>query len=141
MSEEYDQEDSNAYDDAERRNEVSQEVMEAYGSPVPEEKINQFKIFDKAIERRDTTRTTYLTKGELGKPLFSVRFYLNCYETAKSFNAPLIEKYFLKKAGVITNTGMSNEGFILKLSVSSNRTVKRTHVKSEDEKTKENTGE
>lgn len=138
---EVDEADQTAYDDAETRAEVNADAAEGYGYPQPEEKYNQFKIFSEAIKRKDTTRTTFLTKGELGRPLFSVRFYLHCYNLAKSFNSPSVMEYFGKKAGVITDSGMSNEGFILKLNVSSNRTVRRTHVKSDNETQKENTGE
>ncbi len=140
MSEEYDEEEA-AYDDAEMRAEINQDIVEGYGSPQPEEKINQFKIFNDAINKYDTTRVTYLTKGELGRPLFSVRFYLQCYKRALAWNAPLVAEYFKKRAGVITDSGMSNEGFMMRLPVSSNRNVKRTHVKSDSQSQKENTGE
>ena len=140
MSEEIDTDDQQAYDEAENRAEINEEIAEGYGYPTEQEKLNQWKIFNDAIKAVDTTRTTYLTKGELGRPLFSVRFYLQCYNRAKAFNAPLIMDYFRKKARVITDSGMSNEGFILKMNVSSNKSIRRTHTKSEDT-TKENTGE
>lgn len=126
MSEQDIQED-NSYDDAEVRAEVSQEVAEQYGSPQPEEKINQFTILKEMINKKDSLRTTFLTRPELGKPMFSARFYLDCMKLCDMYGADLIKEYFANKVGTITDSGMSNEGFTPKLSVTNNRNVRRVH--------------
>jgi hypothetical protein len=127
------EEEQNFEDETELRAEINQEVMEGYGAPTGEEKINQHTIFKKALENKDTIRTTYLTKGELGKPLFSVRFYLNCLKISKRFNAREVDKYFLEKIRNITDSGMSNEGFLMKLNVSNRKQVTRKTEKKESE--------
>lgn len=118
------------YEEAENRAEVNAEVAEEYGAPTPEEKINQFTITDKAIKRKDSLKTTYLTKGELGLPLFSVRFYLDCASIADVYNSQLIKEYFLNKIQNTAASGMSNEGFIMKLNVTNRREVARRHTRT-----------
>src|SRR2546428_135271 len=87
--------EENDYDDAETRAEINAEIAESYGAPSAEEKINQYKITSDAIHAPDPLRTTYLSRAEVGKPQFSVRFYLDCAKIAKMYNAKMIEKYFL----------------------------------------------
>ena len=117
----------NQEEEADLRAELNSDAIQDYGAPTPEEKINQFTILKSAFDRKDTLRTTFLRKEELGKPMFSVRFYLGCESLCKMFNAPMIEEYFKNHVQNITGSGMSNEGFAMKLNVSNIRNVKRTH--------------
>jgi len=128
---ELDQEDSD-YEDAENRAEINAEVAESYGAPEFDEKTNQFTIIKKAISAKDSLRTTYLSKGELGRPMCSTRFYIDVSKLCKIYNAPMVERYFRNKSATITDSGMSNEGFTMKLNVTSRRDVNRKNVKKTD---------
>lgn len=113
-------------DEAEDRADINADLAEGYGSPDPSEKINQYTITKEAIKAKDATRTTFLHKEELGKPLFSVRFYQSMKSIAKMYNSELVKEYFDNHIKNITSSGMSNEGFIMKLNVTNNRNVRRT---------------
>lgn len=129
MDEELDEtdEDESMEAEAEMRAEISQDIASDYGAPEPEEKINQHTIIKKAIDATDNIKTTFLTKGELGRPLFSMRFYLDCAKICSMYRAPKAARYFWNKAQIIAKSGMSNEGFTMKLAVTNKRDVTRTH--------------
>ncbi len=129
------EEDNNdiAYDESVARAEASQDVADDYGYPTPEEKINQFTIMKQALDSKNNVKTTYLTRPELGKPLFSMRFYLDCAKMAEIYNSELIKNYFMNKVQNIASSGMSNEGFMMKLNVTNRRDVTRKSVKKSDD--------
>lgn len=122
------EEQDNLYNEAEERADANMDVSEDYGSPSVPEKLNQFTILKDAIHSKDNVKTTYLTTKELGRPQFSVRFYMNCKSISDTFNSNLISNYFKDKIQNITGSGMSNEGFAMKLSVTNKRDVTRKHV-------------
>lgn len=123
---EINQED-NQLNDAEDRADINLDLADSYGAPDPSEKINQYTITKEAIKSKDPVRTTFLHKEELGKPLFSVRFYLSMQSIAETYNSELISNYFKNHVNNIASSGMSNEGFIMKLNVTNNRNVTRRH--------------
>ena len=131
MSEEVTQDemdrDEEMLNEAEDRADINMDAAEGYGAPMQEEKINQFTITKEAIHSKDAVRTTFLKREELGLPLFSVRFYLGCQSIAESFNAQMIADYFKSHVQNISSSGMSNEGFIMKLNVTNRRDVTRRH--------------
>lgn len=126
-------------DQVEGQMDASQEYQEGYAAPEPEQKINSDAFLWKAsFDHDDTLRTTYLTEGELGRPLFTVRFLLDMEDIAKYYIDPLSEelkidnriaKYFWEKIQNITSSGMSNLGFGPLLSVTKRMDITRKKVK------------
>ena len=117
---------------------AQQEFAEAYGSPEPEEKHNQHTFLSNAVKAKDTTRTTFLSEQEIGKPLFSVRFLLDMEDVshhyldgfANEYNGEnRIATYFFNKVQNITDSGMSNKGFAMNLNVTRKMDTTRTRVK------------
>lgn len=105
------------------------DIENDYGAPMPEEKHNAHTILDKAIERRDSTRTTFLTESELGRPVFSVRFLSDLEDDAKRLNLVRIENYYHEKIQNVTGTGMSNKGFAMNLNVTQKRDTVRKRIR------------
>jgi len=117
--------------------------QEAYGAPEPEEKINQHAfIFRSAFDNEDTIKTTFLTEGELGRPLFTVRFLMDMEDLARYYIDPVAKKigldpkkdnkianYFWEKIQNITASGMSNKGFIQNLNVTRKMDMTRKRTK------------
>lgn len=76
---------------------LTQEQMEAYGYPEPEEKQSQHSFLHKAaFGTEDTIRTTYLSESELGRPLFNIRFLLDMEDIADHYLKGVVE--FINKA-------------------------------------------
>ena len=133
-----------AADDAqEDQYENQQGFIEAYGSPEPEEKHNQHTFLSKSIEAKDTVRVTYLDEGELGRPMFSVRFLLDMEDISKLYLDDLakdlsddneivdnkVADYFRQKILNITDSGMSKEGFTALLNVTRKMDTVRKKVR------------
>jgi hypothetical protein len=128
--------------------EAQQDLAEDYPYPEQEEKHNSHFIINKALEKQDTVRTTFLTESELGKPLFSVRFLADLHDdalransevkelTGKQLRLEILENYYYEKIQNITSTGMSNKGFMMNLNVTHKReaTKRRLRIPSEYEK-------
>lgn len=105
-----------------------QSFQEAYGYPEAEEKQNQHSFLHKAtFDSPDNIKTTFLQEGELGRPLFNVRFLLDIHDICLHYIDPLcdeaglgkennkIAKYFWEKIQNIAASGMSNKGFAMNL--------------------------
>lgn len=121
----------------------NQELMSAYPAPEPEERMNAHTFLHKAaFGEVDTTKTTFLSESELGRPLFSVRFMLKMEDVAKYYLDSLIREFGLKpeeynkianyfKADVqnTTDSGMSNKGFSMNLNVTRRMDATRRRVK------------
>ncbi len=122
----------------------SQEFQEAYGSPEPEEKMNPSSfIHNAAFKSTDTLRTTFLTEWELGRPMFNVRFLLDMEDISKFYLDEMVEElsdenkqmenkvadYFKQKIMNITDSGMSNEGFMANLNVTKKMDTVRKKVR------------
>lgn len=120
-----DQLEEETEDKTEDSMELSQDIQEQYGSPEQEQRDNQWSITRKAIDNKDTLRVTYLSEQELGKPFFSVRFLLDLQDLALHYNCDRVATYFQNKISNITDSGMSNKGFIMNLTA----TQKRDQVK------------
>ncbi len=121
--------------------ELSREEQELYGSSEPEEKQNQHSFIHKTIDSQDTTRMTFLHEWELGRPLFTVRFYgqmeLMAHDHLKSIikdlgltpNDNRIARYFFESKLNVTDTGLSNKGFIQNMNVTRKMDAVRRRVK------------
>ena len=123
----------------EDQSEFTQESQELYGSPEQEVKMNaDAYLWEASFKRPDTLRTTFLTEGEFGRPLFTVRFLLDMEDIAKFYIDPIAQKleienrisiYFWEKIQNITSSGMSNQGFSPLLSVTKKMDITRKKVR------------
>lgn len=119
---------------------AQQEFNEAYGAPEPEQQMNaQAYLWNASFQSRDTLRTTFLEEGELGRPLFTVRFLLDMEDISKFYIDQMVKdfkdknievenrisNYFWDKIQNITSSGMSNKGFGPLLSVTKKMDVMR----------------
>lgn len=123
---------------------LSQELQESYGSPTPEEKYNAHTFLHKsAFESTDTVRTTFLHEGELGRPIFTVRFMLDMEDVANYYLNPILKQlkldslrynaisnYFNEKIRNVTHSGMSNKGFAMNLNVTQKKDMTRKKLKT-----------
>ena len=124
-------------DEAEDREDgfgVDEDFANEYGSPTPEELNNQWSIIKNAIDKDDALRTTLLLPEELGRPLFSVRFYMDLKYLSEYYNAPILSNYFESKVKNITSSGMSREGFIMNLAATRRRETTRKRAPLPHEK-------
>ena len=127
------------------QSELNEMYKDPFGAPELEEKQNAHSFLHKAaFSSPDTTRTTFLSESELGRPLFSVRWLLDMEDLVKSHIDPLIIKlegvperenkianYFKAKVGNVTDSGMSNKGFSMNLNVTRKMDATRMRVKSD----------
>ena len=117
----------------------NQELMEAYGAPEPEEKMNAHTFLHKAsFGDIDTTRATFLSESELGRPLFSVRFMLKMEDVAKYYLDGMckelkvpnkLAQYFNADIKNTTDSGLSNKGIALNLNVTRRMDATRKRVR------------
>ena len=124
---------------------LNQEYQADYPVLEPEERINAAAFLNKAaFHSQDTVRTTFLHEGELGRPLFTVRFLMDMEDIANYYIDPLLKKYkevldndvsnkistyFWNKLQNVTDSGMSNKGFISNLSVTRKMDATRTRTR------------
>jgi hypothetical protein len=121
--------------------ENSQDFNEEYDAPTPTEQFNTHSFLHKATfgPEVESLKTTYLDKEELGRPIFTVRslldmeilarYYLDDF--AKEYQVKnKIQTYFRNKILNITDSGMSNEGFVMNLNVTSKKNIERKRVKN-----------
>lgn len=117
----------------ELREELSEEDAEAYGITEPEKQYDRFKFLTEVRELPDTIRTSFLSKQELGSPLFPVRFWLNLEILARLRGYKLVGDFLLKKALITTHSGLSKEGFLLNTAITNRREAlrKKSRIKQE----------
>ena len=120
------------------------EFQEAYGAPEQEQQSNAHTFLREAVfDSQDTTKTSFLTESELGRPLFNVRFLADIYDICRHYLDPIckqlnispeennrIAKYFWEKSQNVTNTGMSNKGFAMQLNVTRKLNTTRERIKN-----------
>ncbi len=134
-----DYQEDQAWDNAQNQIEDNSEWQEAYGAPEPEERQNAHSFLHRAtFDSDDTTKTSWLSESELGRPLFSVRFLLDMEDISKFYIDPLakqlnvenkIADYFLQKIHNTTDSGMSNKGFAMNLNVTRKMDTTRRKMK------------
>ncbi len=142
--EEYKQIQQDTADEAqEDQYDNQQELTEAYGSPEPEEKHNQHTFLSNSVKTPDTVRVTNLDEGELGRPMFSIRFLLDMEDISKLYLDDLanelseedkkvnnkVADYFRQKIINITDSGMSKDGFTALLNVTKKMDTVRRKVR------------
>lgn len=116
-------------DETENRYEVNDELADAYGAPPVDEKDNQHSVIRKAMEKEDPTRVTFLTENELGRPVFSLRFYLDMEDLALHYGCNRIADYWKAKVINIAASGMSNKGFLMNLAATRKHDTTRRRVR------------
>lgn len=96
--------------------ELTEESAEAMLRSFAEQKETSFGFFKEVIKKEDSSKISNLDIDELGNPVLPVRSY---QELALFCNNICDEKefadYFTKKAEIILSTGLSKEGFLLKI--------------------------
>lgn len=129
--------------------ELNEELAQAYGAPEPEERMNAHTFLHTAVlGSDDTIRTTFLHEGELGRPIFTVRFMLDMNDIAKYYLDPIliqlkmdprqngIATYFWEKTQNVTSSGQSNKGFSMNLNVTRRMDSSRKRVRDSNEEVK-----
>lgn len=123
----------------------SQEFQDGMGLvPEQEQQFNQHTFLANSLEHHEPEKVTFLTESELGRPLFNMRFlqdlediakyYLDdiCLEVYSDKNKNKIASYFRAKIKNISDSGMSNKGFIQNLNVTKKVDMTRTRKRNLD---------
>lgn len=100
----------------------AEEMMLQNDMPLPEPGMGGiYALFGKVIDKEDVVRLANLDKQELGHLMFTVRGCLLVTEQAYTFGHPIFAKYFANQAGIILNTSLSKEGYLISTFVTSKR--------------------
>ncbi len=102
------------------------EEVKQYGEEIArqyaQEKSNIHSFFTKVIQNSDTIRTGNVTEEELGNPQLTIRGLKELELFSKDvYMDESWGDYFKKMAEIQTETSLSKEGFLLKLSVTSKK--------------------
>jgi hypothetical protein len=105
--------------------EIAERLASLVGTtPTAEERQNVHTFLHNVAVARDTSKTGFLEKEELGMPLLPVRTYkelaLFCNDVA---NMKYFSDYFNKKAEIATSTSLSKEAKLLSLAVMQRKEV------------------
>jgi hypothetical protein len=100
----------------------TEEEVKAYGEEIArqfsETKSNIHSFFTKVIQNPETIRIGNVTEEELGKPHIPIRTFKELELFSKDVcNDTSWADYFNKMAEIQTETSLSKEGLLLKLSV------------------------
>ncbi len=126
-------------DAQEEQNMTNQAFNEAHSVNESQEQYNSHNFLADSINFGSPEKVTYLTEQELGRPLFSVRFLLDLEDICYYYIDDLVEihggsnkvaLYFRRKVQNISDSGMSNEGFIQTLNVTRKMDMTRTKKKT-----------
>lgn len=116
-----------------------QEFQEAYGSPEPEQKYNQHAFLANSLVFDSPEKVTFMSESELGTPLFNLRFLLDIEDISKYYLDKMageleitnkIAEYFREKIKNISDSGMSNKGFVQNLNVTKKMEATRQRVRN-----------
>ncbi|KKN76052.1 hypothetical protein LCGC14_0374420 [marine sediment metagenome] len=92
---------------------AQQEDLLGYGSPTPEKKDNQLKLFRDIIDTEDSRKVANLDATELGRVKIGVRSYHSIALFCESQRLFALATYFTEEAEIIQATSMSKKGFFL----------------------------
>ena len=124
---------------------TNQEIQDAYGHPEPEERHNQHTFISNSLHQPNPEKVTFMTQSELGTPLFNMRFLLDIEDICKYYLDEIakdlqvdnkIAEYFREKVKNISDSGMSNDGFLQKLNVTKKMEATRERIRNLDPKMK-----
>jgi len=130
-----DMKEDEAEEQQELMKDLSEEDIEDYGAVEPEQRFELMKFLTEVRDKEDTTRTTYLTKSELGTPLFSVRFWENLKILAIMRKRLILARFIQNKIFSITSTGLSREGFLMNTAITKRKEKTRsspTYIKEKE---------
>jgi len=111
----------------------------AYGTPEPEQAFNQHTFLANSLGIDSPEKVTFMSESELGRPLFNLRFLLDIEDICKYYlddtAADLgmineIANYFRAKIKNISDSGMSNKGFLQNLNASKKIDVTRSRIRN-----------
>ncbi len=114
------------------------EYPQGYGLQERESSFNQHTFLANSLSQDMPEKVTFLEKGELGVPAFTIRFMQDMEDIAKFYLDPIIEKYcepgtinkcsdyFRQKIINVCHSGMSNNGFIQGLNVTKRMDMQRS---------------
>ncbi len=83
-------------------------------------------LFDTVLKYTPSTKVSNLNKIELGDLGISVRESMRIALLAKTFHHQIFANFFMRQAGIITDSAMSKEGWFTELFVTSKRYATRT---------------
>ena len=129
-----DEKEEAAEEQQELMKDLAEEDIEAYGSVEPDKEYGLMKFLTEVRDIDDTTRTSYLTKTELGIPLFSVRFWENLKIIAIMRKRLLLAAFIQKKVLSTTTTGLSREGFLMNTTITKRKERTRNKQTNSSEK-------
>ena len=108
--------------DVENPNDWSGEDGDIWGGSEPPALGGIYALFDELRTQEKTTRVSNLdSKTELGMLDISVRDALEIALSAKTLGRPIFARFFELRAGVITESSMSKEGWLPELFVTSKK--------------------
>ncbi len=145
MMQEMNEHEENQKEDAVDENFINQsEFPSGYGTPEPEPTYNQHSFISASLKEPMPEKVTYLEKGELGIPAFTIRFMQDMEDIAKYYLDPIVNKYFKDKQENrcadyfrqkiinVCDSGMSNNGFIHSMNVTKKMDMQRSRVNTID---------
>lgn len=120
--------DDDMEDSIDDQTEKGLEAQDEHGPyPEAEEKKDVLRhIQDTVLKGTHKFKTANLVWEELGRPNFSVRFWINLANASKQlFDMNLVSEYCLAKAAVTSETSLSRDGYINDLTVTSRKVKER----------------
>ncbi len=104
----------------------TREQVEEYGKEVvrqfSQEKANIHSFFTKVIQTPSTIRIGNVSEEELGEPQITIRGLKELELFSKDIeDNELWTNYFKKRAEIVTETSLSKEGFLLRMSVTTKK--------------------
>lgn len=85
-----------------------------------------YQLFDTVLNKPKSTKVSNLNKIELGELGISVRESMRIALLANTFHHPIFAQFFMRQAGIISDSAMSKEGWFTELFVTSKRYATRS---------------
>ncbi len=107
----------------------------------PDMPFNQHTFLANSLDQENPEKVTFLSTSELGIPLFNMRFLQDIEDVCKHYLDGLckeygmenkISNYFRAKIINISDSGMSNQGFIQNMNVTKKVDMTRTRKRNLD---------
>ncbi len=110
-----------------RTEDMEDGFVEGYPSPTGDERPSHFQIFNKVIDKIDTSKVANLTNEELGGSKLAVRDYQTLANFQDFLGRDRVASYLRAKSEIALATSLSRGGFFMNLAV----TQKKERVKKE----------
>ena len=108
---------------------------QGYGSPDESTAENVHTFLKRAIfDVPETFKVSNLKQQELGQPQLPVRLWLNLGLSFSARGEEELSSYCKLKAGIISDTSLSRDGFALRTAVTTKKEIVRTRHKIPDER-------